>query len=275
MRAVAAARMMVNPYSLATRLPSSSRRIWDMTRLTRPPLCGSFGGPFSSRRLRRRPEAVIPWDSMCSRGGRHRGVARALDVLTAFDRDAPGSHLQRRHPDLTPLLVARRAIDADWGSRLAHPLDERPGGRGARTIPAPDVTVSALRSRSRSERRAPSGTTSRPRSRRACPPLADCALVLQARLLALRVRRHAYRGDVELRGDVLDDVAWNVTEISKERPDEADGRQLHREAQTIVIATSTTDATTTSRSSAPACPSSRSLTPRPPPALARIRRRSS
>ncbi len=46
--------------------------------------------------------------------------------------------------------------------------------------------------------------------------------MLQARLLTLRVRRHARRGDVELRGDVLDDLAWDVTEISAERTDEAD-----------------------------------------------------
>ena len=55
--------------------------------------------------------------------------------------------------------------------------------------------------------------------------------------------RHARRGDVELRGDVLDDLAWDVTEISAERTDEADGRQLHGEAQPVVIATTTTDKT--------------------------------
>lgn len=71
----------------------------------------------------------------------------------------------------------------------------------------------------------------------------DLPLVLQARLLTLRVRRNGRRGDVELRGNVLDDVAWNVTEISKERTDEADGRQLHGEAQPVVIATMTTDKT--------------------------------
>ena len=48
---------------------------------------------------------------------------------------------------------------------------------------------------------------------------------------------------VELRGDVLDDLAWNVTEISEERTDEADGRQLQCEAQPVVIATTTTDET--------------------------------
>ena len=44
--------------------------------------------------------------------------------------------------------------------------------------------------------------------------------MLQPRLLALRVRRHARRGDVELRGDVVDDLARNVTGISKERAHE-------------------------------------------------------
>lgn len=56
----------------------------------------------------------------------------------------------------------------------------------------------------------------------------DLPLVLQARLLTLRVRRHARRGDAELPGDVLDDLARNVTEISKERAHETNGRQLHR-----------------------------------------------
>jgi len=207
MRAVAAARMMVNPYSLATRLPSSSRRIWDMTRLTRPPLCG-----------------------------------------VTLARDEPGQrrHARQQHLALTqPADGAVEDRDRVLARRPRAVIDpDRELGLGVDEVAVADLAR-------------------------------DLPLVLQARLLALRVRRHAYRGDVELRGDVLDDVAWNVTEISKERPDEADGRQLHREAQTIVIATATTDATTTSRSSAPAWPSSRSLTPRPPPALARIRRRSS
>ena len=43
--------------------------------------------------------------------------------------------------------------------------------------------------------------------------------------------------------DILDDLARNVTEISKERAHEANGRQLHCEAQPVVIATTTTDKT--------------------------------
>lgn len=76
-------------------------------------------------------------------------------------------------------------------------------------------------------------------------PVADLArdlpLMLQARLLALRVRRHTRRGDAELLGDVLDDPARDVNRISDERADEADGGQLHREAQPVVIATAATD----------------------------------
>lgn len=41
--------------------------------------------------------------------------------------------------------------------------------------------------------------------------------MLQARLLALGVRRHARRGDVELLGEVLDNPAWNVHRIGDER----------------------------------------------------------
>ena len=67
--------------------------------------------------------------------------------------------------------------------------------------------------------------------------------MLQARLLTLRVRRHARRGDVELRGDVLDDVARNVSGISEKRADESHRRQLHSEAQPVVIAAATTDET--------------------------------
>ena len=67
--------------------------------------------------------------------------------------------------------------------------------------------------------------------------------MLQARLLTLRVRRHARRGDVELPRDVLDDVARNVSGIGEKRADEADRRQLHREAQPVVLATTTTDKT--------------------------------
>ena len=49
--------------------------------------------------------------------------------------------------------------------------------RSARTIPAPDVTVSAVRSRSSSERRAPSGTTSSPGHMRSscCADLGELA----------------------------------------------------------------------------------------------------
>jgi hypothetical protein len=76
-------------------------------------------------------------------------------------------------------------------------------------------------------------------------PVADLArdlpLMLQARLLTLRVRRHARRGDAELLGDVLHDPGRNVNRISNERPDEANRGQLHREAKAVVIAAATTD----------------------------------
>jgi hypothetical protein len=65
--------------------------------------------------------------------------------------------------------------------------------------------------------------------------------MLQARLLTLRVRRHARRGDTELLGDALDDPARHVNRIGNEPADEADRGQLHREAQPVVIATATTD----------------------------------
>ena len=65
--------------------------------------------------------------------------------------------------------------------------------------------------------------------------------MLQARLLALGVRRHARRGDAELLGDVLDDPARNVNRIGDERADEAHRGQLDREAQPVVIAAATTD----------------------------------
>jgi hypothetical protein len=75
-------------------------------------------------------------------------------------------------------------------------------------------------------------------------PVADLArdlpLMLQAGLLALRVRRHAHRGDAELLGDVLDHPARHLNRIGNE-PAEAHRGQLHREAQPVVIATATTN----------------------------------
>lgn len=65
--------------------------------------------------------------------------------------------------------------------------------------------------------------------------------MLQPRLLALGVGRHARRGDIQLLSEVRDDPARNVGQIGDERADEADRGQLHREAQPVVIATSTTD----------------------------------
>ncbi len=63
------------------------------------------------------------------------------------------------------------------------------------------------------------------------------------RLLALRVRRHGRRGDIELPSDVLDDVARNISGIGEKRADESDRRQLHSEAKPVVIATATTHET--------------------------------
>ena len=65
--------------------------------------------------------------------------------------------------------------------------------------------------------------------------------MLQARLLALCVRRHARRCDVELLGDVFDDPAGHVNRIDEERADVANRGQLHREAKPAVIAAATTD----------------------------------
>jgi hypothetical protein len=64
--------------------------------------------------------------------------------------------------------------------------------------------------------------------------------MLQLRLLALRVRRHARRFDIQLRSDVLDHLVGNVTRIGEEGPHEADRRQLDGEAQPVVIAAATT-----------------------------------
>ena len=76
-------------------------------------------------------------------------------------------------------------------------------------------------------------------------PVADLArdlpLMLQARLLTLRVRRDARRGDAELLGVVLDDRPGTSTGSATNAPDEARRGELHREAQPVVIATATTD----------------------------------